>query len=184
MGLSDDAVDALTLPVFMVEDAILNMGKIRDIGNKIDAAKRKMIIMAFLTAIFFFVPFVGEIVGSIAALVNIGRIMVLAGAVGNTALEIFSIVDDRDDLPLAILGIVLAPLALLDIGAIAKAAGYRRGMAVADIKKLGAGPNLRMDSVTRIKGMCPRPLKTRDFPFGGLPMSNLNGEAIMSNDLY
>lgn len=184
MGSADDAVDALTLPVFMVEDAVKNMDKIKDVADKIDAEKRKMIILAFLSAIFFFVPFVGQVVGSIAALANIGRIISLAGAVGNAALEIFSIVDNKDNLPLAIMSIILAPLALLDIASIAKAANFRRGMPSSDIKKLGALPNTRMDTVTRIKGMCPRSLQTRDFPFGGLPMSDLNGKQVLSGDFY
>lgn len=152
---ADDLVDAVSLPVLMVSDAIESMESIVDIAEEIEEAKEKAILMAFLSAIFLFVPIVGEVIGSISSLATIGRIVALMGNVGNAALDIYTIVDDKDNAPLAIFNLILAPLALVDIAAVAKAANYRRGMSADDISKLGEKLGTRMTTISRIKDRCP-----------------------------
>lgn len=180
-GDEGDLVDAIALPVLLVKDAVKQMSDIVDEVNRWEEEKRKNIILAFLTAIFFFIPIAGEVLGSIAALANIGRVIATLGAAGELALDIYSIVDDKDNLPLAILSIVLSPLAILDAVQIGKAAGFRRDMTPEQVGKLGSRISDPLNSISKIKGaMCKRPDARRDLPIGvvPLPMSGLNGEAV------
>lgn len=61
MGDGYDLIDALTLPVFMIVEATENMATVDTVADKIDAEKKKAIILAVLGAILFFIPIVGEV---------------------------------------------------------------------------------------------------------------------------
>ena len=174
-GSSYDLVDALGLPIMMIDDAVDNMQQIDDTVDEWDEAKRKNILMAFLSAIFFFVPVIGQVVGTIATLSNIGRIIVLAGIAGNVAIGIHDIVDDPGNAPLAIFGLILEPLAIFDLAKLSKAANVRRGMSPEDVKALGAKPGAKASLIEDIKNVCTLPKKRRDLPRGVLPMSSLTG---------
>jgi chitinase len=54
------------------------------------------------------------------------------GAAGNTAFNIYTIVDDPKNAPLAIVSPIMAPLALADVAVVAKAAQIRRGMGTSE----------------------------------------------------
>ncbi|KXJ85657.1 hypothetical protein Micbo1qcDRAFT_127692 [Microdochium bolleyi] len=175
-GSSRDVVDAVSLPVTMVEDAVASMQKIDDTVDKWDADKRKAIILGFLTAIFFFVPVIGQIAGSVAALANVARIAIMAGTVGNVALGIYEIIDDPKNAPLAIFGIILEPFALMDIAKVSKAARARRAMSADDLKALGAKDGGKINAIDKVIGACKVKSKREvDVPFGTLPMSSLRG---------
>ncbi|KOS45752.1 hypothetical protein ACN38_g3354 [Penicillium nordicum] len=75
----------------------------KEIGEEIEEAKREAILMAFPTVIFFFIPVIGEGAGAVSSMAAIGRIVALLGEVGNVALDIYTIVDDPDNAPLATL---------------------------------------------------------------------------------
>lgn len=152
---ADDLVDAVSLPVLMVSDAILSMESVVEIAEEIKEAKEKAIMMAFLSAIFFFVPVVGEVISSISSLATIGRIVALMGEIGNVALDVYTVLDDKDNAPLAIFSLILAPLALSDIGAVARAANYRRGMSADDLAKLGENLSNGLGRISKIKDRCP-----------------------------
>ncbi|KAH8893931.1 glycoside hydrolase, partial [Thozetella sp. PMI_491] len=136
-GDSGDIVDAVSIPIFMVQDAVRQMTTIDDTVDKWNADKRKSIILAFLSAVFFFVPIVGEVIGAIAAFAGIARIIAILGTLGEIATDIYSMVDDKDNIPLGILSIVLAPLAIADAVQIGKAASKRAEMSPTQIKSLG-----------------------------------------------
>ncbi|KAJ5159039.1 uncharacterized protein N7500_008690 [Penicillium coprophilum] len=151
---ADDLVDALSLPISMIADAVDSMEKVKEIGEKIEETKRQAILMAFLTAIFFFIPVVGEVAGAVSSMAAIGRIVALLGEVGNVALDIYTIVDDPKNAPLAIFGLILSPLALTDAVAIGRAASARRSMSADDVAKLGEGLNARLSKISNIKNVC------------------------------
>ena len=65
----------------------------------------------------------------------------------NTAFDIYSIVDNPQNAPLAIMVLIFAPAALADVATITKAANIRRGVKDADIAKLGTKLSSRMNSV-------------------------------------
>ncbi|KAK3940475.1 killer toxin alpha/beta [Diplogelasinospora grovesii] len=153
-GDAYDLLDSLALPIFMLAEATMNMASIETVADKIDEERRKAIILAFLGAILFIVPVVGEVVGSIAELGDIAAIISALGAAGNAAMDIYTIVDDPANAPLAIFDLVLSPLALADAAVLAKAAAARRSMAAGDIAKLGERVESRMGTVEKITGAC------------------------------
>lgn len=175
-GAEEDAGDAMALPVLMIQEAVKNMKEISDTVDKWEEEKRKNIILAFLSAIFFFVPILGQLVGTVASLANIARVIVVLGTLGEVATEIYQVVDSKDNLPLALFSVVLAPLAIMDAAQIGKAASRMRAASPNEIKALGKNINEGMQKVSGINRMCRIPLQRREFPMGGLPMSGLNGE--------
>lgn len=98
-------------------------------------------------------------------------------------MTIHDVVNGLGNSPLAIFGLILEPLALLDAAKAGKAASFYQAMPTDELKKLGAKTSGRMASIDNIKGMC-RVLSKRDkFPVARLPMSSLTGEEIDGFDL-
>lgn len=93
----------------------------------------------FLTALFFLVPVVREVVGTFAAFANVGRFLVAIGTAGEIAPEVYNVADDPDNLPLAIFSIILAPLAITDMAKMGKAANKMRAMSPDEIKGRARG---------------------------------------------
>ncbi|KAL7932039.1 glycoside hydrolase family 18 protein [Trichoderma chlorosporum] len=154
IGEGSDLIDSLSLPIFMIASATEKMGLVESIADKIEEEKRKAFILAFLSAIFLFLPIVGEVVGSVAELADVAVIMDLIGAAGNAGMDIYTVVDDPHNAPLAIFDLILSPLALADVASISKAANIRRGMKEEDVAKLGGDIKSRMDTIEKIKGKC------------------------------
>lgn len=153
-GDGADLIDALAIPVAMIAEGTTSMQQIIDTADKIDAAKRKAILMAFLGAVLFLVPVAGEVLGTIAELANIGRIIALIGEAANVADDVATIVKDDKNAPLAIFGVILAPLALTDLVALSKAAGYKRAMSTSDVAKLGTNVGAKMAVINKVTSPC------------------------------
>ncbi|KAL8413204.1 hypothetical protein RB594_004724 [Gaeumannomyces avenae] len=172
-GSAFDFVDAVSMPIFMVQEAVGAIKEISDTVDKWEEDKRKNTILLFLSAIFFFVPVLGQLAGAIASLANVARIIAMIGAAGTLALDIYSVVDSEGNDPLAIFGLVLAPLAIFDAVAVARAASRARNMNQLEIKKLGKGVVGKVGTIKKVTApFCTiKPSKRSVFPVGALPMS-------------
>lgn len=83
--------------------------------------------------IVLFGPVIGQVVATFGVIVGVARIALLAGsAAGNAALDIYSIVDDKETIPLAVFDLVLEPL---------------RSKSAEDVRKLHAKPGSRVDKI-------------------------------------
>ena len=163
-GDAMDLVDALSLPIFMLSDALDGMNQVVKITNEINHEKMMAIIFGFLSAIFFLIPIAGEVAGSVFELASIARIAALAGALGDTAMSIYQVVSSHGNDPLDIIGLILSPLALFDAARVASAASVRRGMKEEDIKGLGSvGRKLDQVEVIKARGVCRLPTKRDVF---------------------
>ena len=78
----------------------------------------------------------------------------MAGLSRDTAFDIYSIADNPQNAPLAIMGLVFAPAALADFATITKATNIRRCMKDVDIAKLGTKLSSRMNSIKKVIGPC------------------------------
>ncbi|KAM7196728.1 putative glycoside hydrolase family 18 protein [Naviculisporaceae sp. PSN 640] len=156
-----DIVDSASMPVLMMVEAVAQMTKIAETVDKWDEEKRKNIILAFLTAIFIFIPIAGQVSSAFMTTAMVARIAASIGVAGDIAMGIYSAVEDPDNLPLAIIGIVLAPLGLLDGVQMSKAAGMRKTMGREGVQKLGKGVSDPMDTISRIRGDKPRDRRAR-----------------------
>ncbi|KAL2831314.1 hypothetical protein BJY01DRAFT_240141 [Aspergillus pseudoustus] len=153
-GDINELIDAISMPVLMVSDAIENMQSIVDVAEEIEEAKAKAILFAFLGAIFFFVPVLGEVMGTISSLASIGRIVALLGAAGNVVVDVYTILDDPENAPLAIFSLILTPLALLDTVKVGQAARARRAMPAGDVAKLGDRLTTRLNIISKLNDRC------------------------------
>ncbi|KAK6542011.1 hypothetical protein TWF694_007782 [Orbilia ellipsospora] len=149
-----ELIDAVSLPILTIAAAVESMQQVEDVAEEIEEAKRKALILAFVTAILFFIPIAGVALGTVAGLADIATVVTLLGTVGSVAFDVYTIVDDPENAPLAIFSLILTPLALTDLSVISKAANIRRGMDTAEVAKLGRSVANRMDIVQRIAGMC------------------------------
>ncbi len=183
-GFVGDVVDALAIPVIMAQQSVINMKMANDIGKKIDDEKRKNFIILFISAILFFLPFIGEVAGTIGVLAGAARLLILLGDLGSVGMDIYSLVDSKGSDPFAIVGLIFAPMAFFDAARMAAAAGLRRGMKNAEVKSLGNEAKATLDRIDRIKGRQTCSIggkrdSVMELPWDSpLLMSGLNGEPV------
>jgi chitinase len=147
-------VDAVGLPIMMIVQGVESMSMVVQTADKIEEQERKAIILAFVSAILFFTPIAGEVLRTVAEAADIAAIITVLGAAGNAALDVYTIVDDPKNAPLAIVGLIMAPLALADVAVVTKAAQIRRGMSTQDIAKLGERVAQQMTKLRVVTGDC------------------------------
>lgn len=71
------------------------MENVLTVADEIDAEKRRALILEFLSAIFLFIPIVGEVTGSISALADIGAVLTMIGVMGNVATDIYGMASSK-----------------------------------------------------------------------------------------
>lgn len=106
----------------------------------------------FLSAKPLFVPIAGEVINTVAEAGDIVEIIDILGAIGNAAMDVYTIVDDPDNAPIAIVDLILASLALDNVDIVAKAAKLKRGASVQDMAKLGDRVRTRESKVEKVAG--------------------------------
>lgn len=153
-GDASELVDSISVPVLMIVSGVESMMEVEEVADKIEEAKRKALILAFLSAILFFVPIAGQVLGAVTSLTNVARILAVLGTAGEAALEIYTVVDDPKNAPLAIFSLVLAPLGLTDLAAVSKAATIRRTMKDADVAMLGKKVAGRLGIINKVMQTC------------------------------
>ncbi|KAF3480459.1 killer toxin alpha/beta [Arthroderma uncinatum] len=153
-GDSSELVDSISVPILMIVSGVESMAQVEEVAEKIDEAKRKALILGFLGAILFFVPIAGQVIGAVTELSSVAAILTILGTAGEVALDIYSIVDDPENAPLAIFGLILTPLGLSDLAAVGKAAAIRRGLKDADVAKLGTKVAGKLGSIKKVMQTC------------------------------
>lgn len=154
MSSEDDVVDALSLPVLMVEQAVASMKEVIETADEIQEQERKSFILNFLSAILFLLPIAGGAVATISA--SVGRIILLMGEAGNLAMGIHDIVENPKMAPFAIFGLIIGAQGLRDIGKIGQAAKLRHDMTPDQTKKLSEGIAGKMTKIDDIMKSCRR----------------------------
>ncbi|KAK7971581.1 hypothetical protein PG989_016597 [Apiospora arundinis] len=131
--------DAVSLPVLMVVQGVRREhGAGGADGGQDGGGAGKTLILTLVGAILFQVPIADKVLGSVAELADVESIIAVVGAAGNAVFDIYIIIDDLDNTPLAIVNLVLDPLALGDVASVTKAAEIRRGMKPEVVAKLGS----------------------------------------------
>ncbi|KAF9881459.1 killer toxin subunits alpha/beta [Colletotrichum karsti] len=107
----ENAVEVLSVPVFMLEDAVASMKEVKDIGKDWKEEQEKNLILKIIEGVLFLLAFVGPIVGTLGRVGGaIARLVsALEGAAG-VGLGIYSIIEDPTTAPLAILMMVMGEL--------------------------------------------------------------------------
>ena len=75
---------------------------------------------------------------------------------GNVAYDSYTIVKDPANAPLAIFGLILAPLGLTDVVSLTKAAKLARAMDAKDAVELGTNIGKRLAILQKVTKMCKK----------------------------
>jgi chitinase len=136
MGSSADVVQSLAVPVFMVQNAVEGMEDAKELGEEAEKEAAK------------------KVAAIAAGLVQVARLIAIAGIAGNAALGIQDIVENPEMAPLAILG-MLTGGRLKSPKEFKDAAAFRRAMTGNNIASLG-------ESFAKQDGMIQKIVKTCD----------------------
>ncbi|RBQ72288.1 hypothetical protein FVER14953_20617 [Fusarium verticillioides] len=102
-----DAVTAFSMPVFMLEDAIESIKKVKEIGEKQKETKTRELVLSILSIVFAVIPFAGSAASALGGAAMIARAALIIGEAGSAALSIVDIVEDPASAPFAILGMLI-----------------------------------------------------------------------------
>lgn len=121
-GSWEDAVDGLSLPVFMIQQAIENMDTVKDIGGEEEEREKKELIFKILTVVCLVLPFAGEAGAALFSAAWIARMAAMLADAGDIAMSIQQIADDPSSAPMAIMGLLIGSIP----GFAREASGWRK----------------------------------------------------------
>jgi chitinase len=147
---AEDLVDAVSVPVLMISQAVQSMQSVVDVAKEIWKEKKKAEIEAFLLGFLFLIPIGGEVIEAIAGFATIGRIVGLIGDASVLASDLYVVAKDPSAAPFVIFGNILGAGALADGVKVVKAAKARRGMSKDDIGKLGDGMSTVLAKIDKV----------------------------------
>lgn len=136
-GKDDDATQALSMPVFMIVQAVNSMQQVKDIGEKAEEEEKKDLILTIVTALLLFVPFIGDVAEAVVDMAWLGRALALISDAGNVALTAIDIVSNPEGAPILILNMLLAGNSRTPKG-FADMARSRRAIKPEDLSMMGA----------------------------------------------
>ncbi|KAF7114772.1 hypothetical protein CNMCM5793_000311 [Aspergillus hiratsukae] len=136
-GDYDDTVEALSLPVFMLAQAVESMEHVKQLGKEEKEHEEEELVMTIVTAILMVVPFAGGIIGQIAGIAWVTQALFVLEIVGSTALGVYDVVKNEGDPAMAVSGLLLGAAGARTGKNYASAATKRREIDAADIGKLG-----------------------------------------------
>ena len=110
-GAPADAVDVLSMPVAMIQDAIDSMKEVKNLAQKVNDENKKNLILKIIEGVLFLVPFVGGLVSGLGRVgAGIARMISIAEIAATGGLGIYTAVSDPAMAPVAILGMVMGGL--------------------------------------------------------------------------
>ncbi len=122
-GSLQDAVEVLSVPVFMLRDAIDSMNEVKELAKKVEEENKKNLILKIVEGILFLIPFAGAAIGQLGrAGAQIARFLMAMEGAGSAGLGIYSMIEDPSMAPVAILGMLLGAAG----GTPARGAAYRK----------------------------------------------------------
>ena len=133
-GPSDDLLQTMSMPVFMIQQAIAAMATVKQIGENKAKQKKIDLIIEILGIAFIFIPFLDDLTPELEAL---DGVFATIGEAGNVALGIQGIVANPSSAPMEILGLLTGP-GIRTEDDFAKMAAARRSLAEDDLSNIGA----------------------------------------------
>ena len=105
-GSNDDLLQVLSMPVFMINQAVNAMATVKQIGENAAREEKIALVLEVLGFVFAFLPLVDEVLPELEFL---DGMVELITTVGNTALTIDDIINNPTSAPMAILGLIAGP---------------------------------------------------------------------------
>lgn len=132
-----DIVDALMVPIFMIEAGLEHMEEALKEGKKIDEMNTETLILHLLSGVFILFGAWGGVVAGAASAGwrTIGRVLVSVAELGHTGLGAYAAVQEPKSIPLLLFGLVMSGRAGFQAfhGRISEAARLRRQMTTEEI---------------------------------------------------
>ena len=132
---ANDLVDALALPVFMLQSAVESMKSVLDMGKEIEEEEMKEFIINLISSLLVVATMGGGALVE-AGFITLGKWLVRAAESGSAALGLVSVVENPDSAPLVVFGLIMSARGVYDVEKVAKAATLRRSMTYKDISAL------------------------------------------------
>ncbi|GES56905.1 alpha-1,3-glucanase/mutanase [Aspergillus terreus] len=129
-GDYDDAVEAVSVPVFMLAQAVESMEQVKQLGQEEKEYEETELIMKIVTAVLFVVPFAGEIAGEVAGLAWLVEAAVVVDLIGNTVMGVYDAVKNKGSPAMVVLDLLL--------GATGRRTGKNYSNAAAKRREMGA----------------------------------------------
>ncbi|OQE35495.1 hypothetical protein PENCOP_c013G05759 [Penicillium coprophilum] len=136
-GDYDDAVEAVSLLLFMLAQAVESMEEVKQLGKEKKELEETELILKIPTAVLVVVPFIGEIAGEIAGLAWVIEAAVVVDIFGSTALGVYDAVKNKTSPAVAVVDILLGAAGRKMGGNHSKAASKRWEMGAEDVSNLG-----------------------------------------------
>ncbi|KAM0335266.1 hypothetical protein ACHAQA_000310 [Verticillium albo-atrum] len=152
-GGNGDVLQVLSVPIFLMSQAIQSMSDAKEKGGEIIQQEKEALIFNIISALLFFIPFIGEFAAIVAGAATIARMMAIGGLIGNTALSIAEIVDDPSNAGMAV-------MALLSAGRVRKPSSFRdlgtarRSQSNVAVSKMGETFKKHDDSLQKVLRNC------------------------------
>lgn len=112
-GSIDDVVQVMSVPVFMLAEAVEGMKEAKELGEDQEEweeeearNKAKDLILTIVGAVLFVVPFVGEMGAVLAGAATLARFALIAGETANLAFGIYGMVDDPESALMGVIGMM------------------------------------------------------------------------------
>ena len=148
-GFLPDIVNSVSLPVFMMEDAVTHMEDVVEMAKEIEQADIKFLVLNFLSALFLALPFLGEALPALG-FAQLGRFVTIFAETGNTALAIESVVSDPSTAPLLIFSLIMSGRSIRDTNRLARAAKLRAGMRDEDFNAFSIAITSKMNKIESV----------------------------------
>jgi chitinase len=163
-GEEDDVTQTVSLPVFMLVQAVDSMDEIKKLGEEEEqkeAEKKKEFILEMVGIALMFIPFVGEAATALSGVATLARIAAIAGDAAGVGLGIYEFVRDPSSALMDLLGITfglrgLAMAARDADGFERMAAAARRLRADGSIGRIGGSVKTNDDILQGMIGVCKR----------------------------
>ncbi|KAL4811968.1 glycosyl hydrolase family 71-domain-containing protein [Aspergillus spinulosporus] len=149
-GDYDDAVEAVSIPVFMLAQAVESMEQVKQLGKQEKEYEETELIMKILTAVLVVVPFAGEIFGEIAGLAWVVEAAVVVDVIGNAAMGVYDAVKNKGSPAMTVLDLLLGAAGGRTGKNYSNAASKRREMGVEDVSKFGDVFKRHDDALRRV----------------------------------
>lgn len=105
-GNNADVLQVLSVPIFLLLQAVDSMDEAKEIGEDALEEEKKNLILNILSAVLFFIPFVGQYAAMALRLANVARMIMIGGFVGNAALTIQDVIENPENAAIAIMGLL------------------------------------------------------------------------------
>ncbi|KAF2108717.1 hypothetical protein BDV96DRAFT_605472 [Lophiotrema nucula] len=154
-GGNPDVVTALSVPVFLVQNAIDGMEDAKELGEEEEEREAKDKLLLILSLVFLIVPFLGEAAAVAAGAATMARLISLIGIGANAGLALQEVIENPEMAPFAIIELLTAGRLKTpkDFGDAVK---FRNIMKEADVKTLGENFVKQDSMVQKIVKSCAR----------------------------